>query len=162
MTRKVFFSFHFDNDIWRVNQIRNKGAFVSVEEAGYMDAVGWESVKRKDDPTIKRWIDSNLEGTSVTVVLVGTETSNRRWVQYELQESYKRGNGVLAIHIHNVKDKDGKTCKKGDCIFGEIARDVSGNPIYFHHLYPKYDWVNDDGYKNFGMWIEKAARDAGR
>lgn len=27
---------------------------------------------------------------------------------------------------------------------------------------PTYDWVNDDGYNNFGDWVEKAAKKAGR
>ncbi len=161
MARKVFFSFHFEKDIWRVIQIRDKGAFSSVTAKGYADVTGYESIKEEDDSTIKSWIDSNLKYTEITVVLVGTETFNRHWVKYELQESYKMGNGILAIHINNVKDRMGQTCKKGDCSFVEIAKDNFGNPIYFHELYYEYDWVNDGGYKNFGMWVEKAARDVG-
>lgn len=29
-------------------------------------------------------------------------------------------------------------------------------------LFRVYDWVNDDGYNNFGSWVESAARQAGR
>jgi hypothetical protein len=28
--------------------------------------------------------------------------------------------------------------------------------------YPIYDWVDDDGYKNMGDWIDKAAKAAGK
>lgn len=162
MVRKVFFSFHYERDIWRVNQIRNNGAFKPVNEAGYIDAAGYETAKVQGDAAIRRWINNNLIGTTVTVILVGTETSNRPWVKYEIQESYKRKNGILAIHIHNVKDNKGMICKKGDCYFGEIAKTINGDPIRFNHLYHEYDWVNDDGYKNFGMWVERAAKEAGK
>jgi len=85
MARRVFFSFHYERDILRVGQIRNSGITKSgVESAGFIDAASWESVKRQGDEAIKRWISSQLDGTSVTVVLIGAETSQREWVKYEI------------------------------------------------------------------------------
>ena len=55
--------------------------------------------KEKNDDAIKRMIDKGLEGTSVTVVLIGKETSDRKWVRYEIKESYKKGNGLLGVYI---------------------------------------------------------------
>ena len=34
--RKVFFSFEYSDDIWRAMNVRNSGALVSVEEAGFV------------------------------------------------------------------------------------------------------------------------------
>jgi hypothetical protein len=39
----------------------------------------------------------HLENTSVTVVLIGTETANRPWVKYEIEQSIARKNGLLGV-----------------------------------------------------------------
>lgn len=80
MARRVFFSFHFERDAWRASQVRNSG--VTKNDAGFIDSVDWEEVKKKGDKAIKAWIDEQLKGTSVTVILIGNETSERKYVQY--------------------------------------------------------------------------------
>jgi hypothetical protein len=163
MARRAFFSFHYENDVWRANIVRN--SWVTKEDreaAGFIDAADFEEVKKGGDAAIKRWIDNQLLSTSVTVVLIGSDTSNRPYVQYELQKSYARGNGMLGIYIHKLKDRNGNTSSKGDNMFGEIGKDSSGNSVYFSSSYPCYDWVDHDGYNNLGKWIEEAAKKAGR
>lgn len=163
MARRVFFSFHYDRDKWRAAQVRNSWVTKPDREtAGFWDATEWEKVKKQGDEATKRWINKYLEGTSATVVLIGKETSDRKWVRYEIKRSHERGNGILGIYIHNIKDIYGITDEKGNNNFGEIAKDSEGNSVYFWQLYPTYDWKKDDGYKNFGFWVEKAARKAGR
>lgn len=163
MARRAFFSFHYENDVWRANIVRN--SWVTKEDreaAGFVDAADFEEVKKGGDAAIKRWIDNQLTGTSVTVVLIGSDTSNRPYVQYELQQSYSRGNGLLGIYIHQLKDRHGNTSSKGANTFGEIGKDASGNAVYFSTSYPCYDWVDNDGYNNLGKWIEEAAKKAGK
>lgn len=163
MSRRVFFSFHYENDVWRANIVRNSWVTKpDTEAAGFVDAADFEEVKRGGDTAIKRWIDKQLEGTSVTVVLIGSDTSNREYVKYELQKSYSKGNGMLGIYIHQLKDRNGNTSSKGSNMFGEIGKDSSGNPVYFSSDYPCYDWVDNNGYSNLGSWIEAAAKKAGR
>jgi len=163
MARRAFFSFHYENDVWRANIVRNSWVTKpDRESAGFVDAADFEEIKKGGDAAIKRWIDKQLEGTSVTVVLIGTDTSNREYVKYELQKSYQKGNGLLGIYIHQVKDKNGNTSKKGSNQFGEIGKDASGNPVYFSIGYPCYDWVDNNGYNNLGSWIEAAAKKAGK
>ena len=163
MARKTFFSFHYQNDVWRAYQIRNSWVTKdSNEAAGFVDAADFEKVEKEGEAAIKRWIDNQLNGTSVTVVLIGSDTSNSRYVKYELQKSYVKGNGMLGIYIHQQKDKEGKTSTKGSNQFGEIGKDVNGKTVYFSVDYPCYDWVDDNGYNNMGKWIEAAAKKAGR
>jgi len=162
MARRVFFSFHYERDIWRANVVRNSWVTQDREAAGFWDASLWEEAKKKNDDAIKRMIDKGLEGTSVTVVLIGKETSDRKWVRYEIKESYKKGNGLLGVYIHNIKGKDGYTDTKGDNPFDYIYIERADKKVYFSKMYPTYDWVNDDGYNNFGDWVEKAAKKAGR
>ena len=162
MTRRVFFSFHYERDIWRANVVRNSWVTKDREAAGFWDASLWEEAKKKGDEAIKKMINDGLKNTSVTVVLIGKETSGREWVRYELRESYKKGNGMLGVYIHNIKDKDENTDDKGDNQFGEIGKDAVGNSIYFWQKYKTYDWKSDNGYQNFGDWVEQAAKDAGK
>lgn len=146
MARKTFFSFHFERDNWRAGQVRN--AYVTQDAAGYIDAADWEAVKSKGDAAIKRWIDDQLIGTSVTVVLIGAETANRDYVAYEIKQSIARGNGLLGIYIHHVKNKESQTDSKGS------------NPLPAG--YSTYDWVLDDGRDKLGTWVETAAKKAGK
>ena len=162
MARRVFFSFHYDRDILRVGQIRNSGIVLGAGDtsSGFTDAAAWESVKKGGDRAIQRWIDNELNGTSVTAVLIGAETANRPWVNYEIQQSLTRGNGLLGIYIHHVKSLHGHVDVKGQNPFDYLTWNTTGRPI--SENYPTYDWVNDNGRANLARWIEAAAKAAGR
>ncbi len=162
MARRVFFSFHYERDIQRANVVRN--SWVTQDEAaGFWDASLWEEAKKSGDTAIKRMIDSGLEGTSVTVVLLGSETSNRKYVKYEIKESYKKGNGLLGVYIHNIRDWHGNTDTKGSNPFKQIyIKKQHSSNVYFSEIYPTYDWLLHKGYDNFAAWVDKAAIKAGR
>jgi len=105
MARKVFFSFHYDRDIRRVVQVRNSWVVRAGQETQpFVDKAEWESIKRSGKDSIERWIDRQLDGTSVTVVLIGAETYEREWVRHEIKRSYELGKGMLGVYIHNIKD----------------------------------------------------------
>jgi hypothetical protein len=145
MARKVFFSFHYQRDLWRVNVVRNSGVIDGVSAAGFHDASLWEETKRKGEDAVKRLIDSGLNGTSVTVVLIGAETAGRKYVTYEIEKSIACGNGLLGIYINNIKDKDGRTDPAGAA---PAALSKSGAPLY--------TWE----YGKLGEWVEKAYKKA--
>lgn len=163
MARRTFFSFHYEKDSWRAGQVRNSGLFTSnIEKVGFIDKAQWEQIESQGADKVKKWIDDQLLGTSVTVVLIGSETSDRKWVKYELQQSNLRGNGIIGVFIHKVKDSTGSVSPKGDTAFGNIFEDAKGNRCYFHQLYKTYDWVDDNGRGNISSWIEEAAKSAGK
>lgn len=164
MARRVFFSFHYDRDIFRVSQVRNSGVTKETyEEAGFIDHASWESLQRKGDEAIKGWINSQLDDASVTVVLIGAETFDRPWVNYEIQRSYQQGKGMLGIYIHQLKDpRTGSADYKGRNPFENIYVTNSNPKQYLSEIYPTYDWLSDDGYLNFGEWVEAAATETGR
>jgi len=147
MARRVFFSFHYERDIWRASQVRNSWVTKPDREAaGFWDAAAWEEVKRKGDEAIRAWIREQLKGTTVTVVLIGTETSEREYVQYEIDQSWNKGNGLIGVYIHNLKDKNGHTEPKGEDPFTALG----------YKNIRTYDWVRDNGYENLGDWVEAA------
>lgn len=129
MKRQVFFSFHFGKDIWRVGQIRNIG---TVEGQELFSDNGWEKVRLKSDSAIKSWIDKELDMRSCVVVLIGSETASRRWVQYEIQQAWKRGKGIVGIYINKLKNSNGEQDIKGDNPFEQFCIDEEINYIGHH------------------------------
>lgn len=105
MPRRVFFSFHFANDFWRTQQVRNIGA---LEGQTLCNANAWEEIKRKGDAAIERWIEDNMHGKSCVVVLVGAQTANRPWVIHEISKGWNDGKGVLAIRVDRLLDSQGQ------------------------------------------------------
>lgn len=110
MARKVFFSFHFNNDFWRTQQVRNMKA---LEGQTLCSANAWEEIKRKGNATIERWIAENMKGKSCVVVLVGSETASRSWVIREISKAWNDGRGVLGIRINKLLGTDGRSSAAG-------------------------------------------------
>lgn len=128
MARRVFFSFHYERDVWRANVVRNSWVTKPDREAaGFIDAAEFEKMKKQGDLAVKRWINSQINGTSVTAVLIGYETYLRRWVRYEIIKNFDKGNGLLGIYIHNIKDKDGYTDYKGENPFEYVGVYIDEN-----------------------------------
>lgn len=146
MARKVFFSFKYE-DVSRSMVVRNSWVTHGGQTAaGFIDSAEFEKVKREGDRAIQNWIDSQLHGTSVTAVLVGKNTFRSKWVQYEIQKSIERNNGVLAIDISKIKDLQGETTERGSWPTSEE--------------YKRYLWNKNEGYKNLSDWVELAAKQA--
>ena len=145
MARRVFFSFKYE-DVSRAMVVRNSWITQGKEAAGFIDAADFEELEKQGDSAIKNWIDKQLNGTSVTVVLVGAKTCDSKWVKYEIEKSIEIGNGLLGVDISKIKDLQGNDSERCGKIPGG---------------YDFYLW-NDDGYNNMGDWIEKAANDANR
>ena len=115
--RQVFFSFEYNKDNWRANQVRNMG---KVDESSTFSDNDWEEVKEKSDDRIKKWIDEQLKMRSCLVVLVGATTSGRKWINYEIEKAYELNKGIVGIYIHGLKDKDGNQTSKGNNPFYQI------------------------------------------
>jgi hypothetical protein len=128
MARRVYFAFHYQDVIdFRANVVRNHDFTKDVESAGYYDHSIWEESKKKGDLAIKRMINAELENTSVTAILIGSETYARRWVRYEIMKSLARGNRVLGIHINSIAGRDRKTKPLGPDPFIYLGLQINGD-----------------------------------
>lgn len=112
---KVFFGFHYERDLWRVNVVRNSGGFDAVAPSGWTDAASWEALERDGDAEVKRRILEALGQTSATIVCIGAETSRCRYIDFEIERSVERGNVVVGVRIDHLPDQYGR-------------RDVPGPP----------------------------------
>lgn len=115
MAKRVFFSFYYQDVIdFRANVVRQHWLTKSDREAaGFFDASIWGNAKLSGDVGIKRVINSGLDGTSVTCVLIGSETYSRRWVRYEIMKSFRKGNALPSVHINSIKGRDQCTKPRG-------------------------------------------------
>ena len=51
-----------------------------------------------------------LIGTTVIVELVASETLNRPFVKYEIEQSLSRGNVIIGAFVNKMKDFDQNIC----------------------------------------------------
>lgn len=147
MTRRVFYSFHYKPDVTRVSKVRNIGALEGNKSATDND---WETIKSGKDLAIKRWITEQMNGRSCTVVLVGENTADRKWINHEIVKSWDEDKGVVGIYIHGLKNIDGDTAKKGNNPFdyvipASIGKRLSSivkcyNPVGTNSK-EKYAWI---------------------
>ncbi|MEJ0098441.1 MAG: TIR domain-containing protein [Pseudomonadota bacterium] len=93
--------------------------------------------------------------------MIGAQTAYRPYVQYEISESYNRGNGLLGVRINNIKDSTGNT----DWLTGPNPFDQVNVDGYFGKTQlslqlsiPIYDWVNQRGRENIASWIADAPK----
>jgi hypothetical protein len=140
MARRTFISFHYDSDKWRVAKVRNIGVIESNKAVSDND---WETVKRGGDKAIKKWIADQLKNRTCTIVLVGENTADRKWINYEIKESWNAGMGVVGIRIHRLEDNDGKQSKKGKNPFDRF---VIGGEKPYTKLY------DEDSFFSF-LWL---------
>ena len=139
MAKRVFFSFDYaDVESFRANVVRNHDfTKENGQEAGYIDASIWEEAKKHRENEIKRLINSSLDGTSVTCVLIGSRTWSRPWVRYEILKSYDRGNLLFGIHINSILDKNRQTFAQGSNPFAFLGFTVSADGK--NHSYHEHD-----------------------
>ena len=126
MARRVFYSFHYNSDNWRAAMVRNIG---SIEGNRPATDNGWEAVKRGGDAAIKKWIADQMNHRSCTVVLVGTNTANRKWINHEIVKFWNDGMGVVGIRIHGLEDSDGNVSHQGLNPFDYISYGDSGRKL---------------------------------
>jgi len=115
MAKRVYFAFHYSDVIdFRANVVRNHWMTKPDRTtAGFFDASIWETARKTGSTSVKRLINSGLDNTSVTCVLVGSETHIRPWVRYEIMKSFRKGNSLLAVHINSIRGKNQATKSKG-------------------------------------------------
>jgi hypothetical protein len=152
--RQIFYSFHYGNDVMRVQQIRNIGA---LEDNKPVSANDWETVKKGGNKAIEKWIDDNMSYKSCVVVLIGEETHKRPWVKHEIKKAWADGKRLVGIHIHNLKDPKTGKCSKGTNPFEQFTfKDGTklSSKVKCHS--PSVANAYNDIKDNIEEWIEQA------
>lgn len=160
MPRRIFHSFRFSHDWFRVQTVRQIGA---IEGQRLMSSNDWEKVKQKGDKAVQTWIDSQLKGRSCVVVLIGAHTAGRKWVKYEMRKGWADGKGVVGIHIHALKDSNELQAPKGRNPLSEVRVETKNGTkaladVAKTYMPPystsknAYNYIRD----NIDAWVEEA------
>jgi MTH538 TIR-like domain (DUF1863) len=158
MARNAFYSFHYLPDCWRASQVRNMGVVDGNKPASDND---WETVKKEGDTGIEKWINNQLQGSSVVILLIGANTADRKWINYEIKKGWNEKKGVLGIYVHNLKNSAGEQSLKGANPFEEFT--IGTSKIRLSTVVKAYDppyAASTNVYKhiqdNLAEWIEHA------
>lgn len=158
MARQCFYSFHYQPDCMRASQVRNIGAIEGNQPARDND---WESITKGGDAAIEKWIEDQMKGRTCTVVLVGGNTANRKWINHEIVKSWNDKMGVVGIRIHGLKNFDQQTASAGANPFDYISIGDKTMSSIVKCYDPsgldskaKYDWIA----KNIEAAVEEAIR----
>jgi hypothetical protein len=156
MARKAFYSFHYNPDSWRASLVRNMGIIEGNIPVSDND---WEEITLWGEKAIKEWIDRQLYGKSVAIVLIGAKTAGRKWIKYEIKKAWNDKKGVLGIYIHNLEDKNGGQSPKGSNPLEIFTLDGTSMSEIIKAYDPPYT-VSSDVYnyikENLADWIEGA------
>lgn len=101
MTHKVFVSYHHKNDQSKADYIRKAYG----ENDTFIDRSLQDAYDNKTDDQILNLIRTyHLKNSTVTIVLIGSDTANRKWVDWEIYSSLRSygsrsRNGILAIFL---------------------------------------------------------------
>ena len=160
MARKVFYSFHYKPDNWRASQVRNAGVLEGNRPCSDND---WESVTKGGAAAVKKWIDGQMSGRSCAVVLIGSGTAGRKWINYEIEKAWNDGKGVVGVYVHRLLDSSRTQATKGANPFDsftlgggakKLSSVVKAHDPPFSASTSVYDHIKS----NLAGWVEEAVR----
>lgn len=99
MAKSVFYSFHYDRDVHRVQLVRNINA---LDAQPVLNAQDWETVRQGGETAIKNWIHKQMAYKKAVIVLIGRQTAGRPWVTYEIEKAWTDKKPLLGIRIHGL------------------------------------------------------------
>lgn len=123
--KTVFYSFHYERDVHRVQLVRQIGA---LEGQPLLGAQQWEAVRRQGDQAIKDWIQKEMAYKRAVVVLIGQETASRPWVLYEIEKAWSDRKPLVGVHVHGLSSM-GSVDSRGADPFTKVSG-VSGIPVF--------------------------------
>lgn len=141
-----FFSFHFSHDFDRINTVLDSWSkYPEVSMTPFISTP--QLIKMMDEglSTIFEWVSEEIAKAEVVIVLIGSKTKERYFVQYEIQQAILQKKPIYGIYIHQIMDKSGNTETQGDSPLPMVCS--------------TYDWISDNGAQNLLDWTKTAIQD---
>lgn len=158
MNKKVFFCYDYENDTDRAMVVKEvwgepSDDFISTNEFSRL-SIG-SKVKLYD------WIDKQLDGTVLTVILLGNKTLDMPYVQYAVKRSLEHKNGLLGIFINTIVSESIPKALDAEKYWRKNSTTqidtVEGYPRYFNEVCSEvHDFNSELGYTNLKNWIQSA------
>lgn len=159
MAQSVFFSFDYDRDNWRVQQVQQMGA---IEGGAAFTPQDWEKVRRNSDEAITKWIADQMAYTRAVIVLVGRETADSRWVKHEITKAWNDKRPLVGVRIHGLKDSNQHTDAAGNNPFTDVSLKSGGSVADYVTLHDPSGNSSTEVYAsiktNLESWVANAYR----
>lgn len=150
----VFYSFYFDDDVMRVQQIRQMGTIDGNEPVSKND---WEMLRRTGPRAIENWIDANMKYKRCVIVLIGTNTHTRPWVKHEIKKAWEDDRAMFGIHIHNLRCPNTGVMRKGANPFDQFNFTTRTGMTHVPRVYdPPAGNAYQHIHTNLADWVERA------
>lgn len=99
----VFVS-HFHED---EEGIKNMKALIGDTLTIKNSSVTSDKFNRAQNPEyIKRLLRLRIQWASKVIVLIGPNTHNSEWVDYEINAAHKKGKSIIGVYLRGAKDSD--------------------------------------------------------
>ena len=153
----VFYSFHYERDSWRVQQVTNMG---QVEGQRILNAQEWEEVKQQGNAAIEKWIADQMAYKAAVVVLVGAQTATRPWVRHEITYAWNNRKPLVGVRIHGLADRNGNTDSSGADPFVSVTFKGGGSLADYVPIHNPSGWNSQAVYAdikaNLTTWVAGA------
>ncbi len=129
MARRIFISYQHDDQMKAkgFNLLRwNKNVDFEFVGRHLLDPVD-----SKNEDYITQKVKEQLNGTSVTVVLLGRKTEDSKWVQWEIEQSVAKKNGILAIILSDDVSAPSKESPVGKALYDAGAEIIGWDVAKF-------------------------------
>lgn len=153
----VFYSFHYQRDAARVQQIMQMGV---IEGQPLLNSQEWEEVENQGEDAIKTWIDDKMKYKTAVVVLVGAETANRKWVEYEITKAWEEKRPLVGIRINGLAPLNLSQDPQGANPFASLTFEGGGSVADYVTLHAPTGSTSGDVYasikNNLDTWVANA------
>ena len=147
--RKVFISY-YHGDQEAVNKFVSDFSDVFIAKTVGVTDSDFDFDSNNPQYIMRKIRETKLTDSTVTIVLIGSCTHSRRYVDWEVKASLQQGttlpNGLIAINLPYM----GKTAALPERVSENISRDNCGNDLGYarYYVYPSskqnlYDWIED-------------------
>ncbi|WP_026929830.1 TIR domain-containing protein [Glycomyces tenuis] len=109
MAKSIFYSFHYEHDVHRVQLVRNINA---LEGQPLLNPQEWEEIEGAGNAAVEKWIHDQMAYKKAVIVLIGKQTASRPWVIYEIEKAWSDKKPLLGVRIHGLSSL-GKTDSAG-------------------------------------------------
>ena len=138
---RVFISYHHDNDEWAKRYLIGLNNQYGIFEDRSVDTGDIDDRLLTDQVIREKIRDSYLRDSTVTILLVGTETKHRKHIDWEIHSSMYDGkvnkrSGILVVQLPSTNP---------DCVFAAYG-DREKAEIY---PFPNWSWVPVTGRSEF-------------
>ena len=107
---KIFVSYHHDGDRWYYEQFSR--LFADTYDVCYDNSVNRVIDSDNADYVIRTIREDHLTGTSCTIVLCGSQTPWRKFVDWEIKATLDKEHGLIGVNLPtSLRDQQGRVYK---------------------------------------------------